>query len=82
MQRKSPRLYDKNASKKNLKKYFIMLVCLIPVLAVLNLTVLVNMSSTLRIIIDVVVTLALVFLIDSLLRAKEEKSKDETKEKK
>lgn len=82
MQRKSPRLYDKNASKKKIKKYFIMLVCLIPVLIILNLTVLVNASSTLRITIDVAVALALVFLIDSFLKAREEKSKDETKEKK
>lgn len=82
MQRRSPRLYDKKASKKKLNKYLIMLVCLIPILAVLNLTILLNVSSTLRIIVDVVVSLAIIFLVDSFLRAKAEKANDETKEKK
>lgn len=66
-------LYDKLAVRKQIKKYFIMLVCLIPILIILNLTVLKEMESIWRIVIDVVVSLAIIFLIDSAMRAREEK---------
>lgn len=72
---KNPRLYDKVATRKQIKKYFIMLVCLIPILVVLNLTILKDMESIWRIVIDVLVALAIIFLIDSIMKNREEKKK-------
>ena len=79
---KNPRLYDKVATRKKFKKYIIMLICLIPILIALNLTILKEMQSVWRIVIDVVVSLAIVFLIDSIMRTKEEKKNDDKGENK
>ena len=82
MQSKDPRLYDKLATKKMIKKYAIIMLCLAPILIVLNFTLFKDLSSTLRIILDVVVMLGLLFVADGIIKSIQEKKQNshDTKE--
>ena len=81
MQSKDPRLYDKLATKKMIKKYAIIMLCLAPILIVLNFTLFVNLSSVWRIVLDVIIILGLIFVIDGFLKSRAEKKAEKTKEK-
>lgn len=81
MASRKPILYDKVATKKQIKHYVIMALCVAPIILVLNFTLFVNLSSVWRIVLDVIIILGLVFVIDGMLKSIAEKKAEKTKEK-
>lgn len=81
MASRKPNLYDKVATKKQIKHYVIMALCVAPIILVLNFTLFVNLSSVWRIVLDVIIILGLVFVIDGILKSRAEKKAEKTKEK-
>ena len=80
MASRDPKLYDRLATKKLIKRYCIMALCLAPIIIILNFTLFVDMSSVLRIILDVAIILGLIFVIDGFLKSRAEKKEQNTKE--
>ena len=74
--------YDKKALKKKILKYAIMLLCIAPFIVILDLTAFSQMSSTLRIVLNVVIILALVFIIDGIIASIKSRKQEDTKENK
>jgi len=81
MTSKDPKLYDRLATKKQIKHYVIMALCLAPIILVLNFTLFVDIPSIWRIVLDVVIILGLIFVIDGFLKTRAEKKAEKTKEK-
>lgn len=60
--RKNRKLYNKNEAKKELVKMLLILLVFVPILLVLNFTLFKNLSSALRIFLDVVLCLGFIFV--------------------
>ena len=81
MAQKKPILYDKVETKKKIKHYVIMAICIVPIILVLNFTLFLELPSVWRIVLDVIIILGLIFVIDGFLKSRAEKKEEKAKEK-
>lgn len=65
--KKDKNLYNKNLAKKEVIKYIVILLVFLPILVLLNFTILKNLGSFLRIVIDVLLSLGFVYIAKSVI---------------
>lgn len=76
--KREKKLYNKNEAKREMLKMFLIMLAFAPVLILLNFTIFKDMSSPLRIFLDVVLCLGFIFVVEVILKKIAEKRQEKS----